>query len=103
MVSAILVMLVIGALLGLVLGLASRAFHVEVDNRIEDVTGMLPGLNCGACGYPGCAAFAEALVNGEVDSVARCLPSKAEQREAIAEYLNTHPGSESVAITVKAV
>ena len=36
---------------------------------IEEVTALLPGYNCGSCGFPGCSGLAEALVNGEVKSV----------------------------------
>ena len=49
---------------GVVLAFAYRKLRVEEDPRIEAVTGMLPGNNCGACGSPGCHAFAEVLVGG---------------------------------------
>jgi len=54
-----------GALLGAVLAIASRRFHVEVDARVEEVLDALPGSNCGACGLPGCEPAAEAIVRGE--------------------------------------
>ena len=44
---------------------ANRWLHVDEDPRIDAVEAMLPHTNCGACGYPGCHAFAEALVNGQ--------------------------------------
>ena len=53
MIPAALTMLVIGALLGVMLGVASKVFHVELDEREAKVTEMLPGYNCGGCGYPG--------------------------------------------------
>lgn len=53
---------ILGAVLGLILAYASKKFYVEVDPRVEKVLGALPGANCGACGYPGCAAYAEAVV-----------------------------------------
>ncbi|MFW6022166.1 MAG: RnfABCDGE type electron transport complex subunit B [Halanaerobiaceae bacterium] len=55
----------LGALLAAGLGFASKAFSVERDERIDRIEEGLPGANCGACGYAGCAAFAEAVVNGE--------------------------------------
>ncbi len=61
MLNAILMMLVLGALLGLGLGLASKFLHVQPDERVDTVAGMLPGYNCGGCGYPGCSGFASAL------------------------------------------
>ena len=51
-------MLVLGAVLGGVLAFASIKFYVKEDNRKEELTALLPGYNCGACGNPGCAAMA---------------------------------------------
>lgn len=101
LVSAIGTMLAMGAILGFVLGVAGMFFAVAVDERIETVTGMLPGYNCGGCGYAGCSGMAEGLVNGEVKSVGICKPSKAEARDKIAEYLNnaTGPNGEKVVVT----
>ena len=59
----------IGAVLGIVLSIADTVFKVEVDERIERVTALLPGYNCGACGFPGCNGLATALVEREVDTV----------------------------------
>jgi Na+-translocating ferredoxin:NAD+ oxidoreductase subunit B len=56
----------IGLVLGLGLGFASKKFAVEEDPRIGLVKAALPGANCGACGYPGCDALANAIVAGEV-------------------------------------
>ena len=50
MVSAILMMLVLGALLGCGLALASKFLHVEADPRVDWVTAALPNYNCGGCG-----------------------------------------------------
>lgn len=86
MMNAILMMIIVGGLLGLLLGVAGIYFTVEIDNRLEIVTGMLPGLNCGACGYPGCAALAQALVDGKAQPIL-CKPSKPEARDRITAYL----------------
>ena len=58
MINAILALAVIGAVLGVILGIADKYLKVEVDNRIEVVTSKLAGANCGGCGYPGCQGFA---------------------------------------------
>ena len=50
------------AVAALLLLLAAKMFKVEEDPRIEEVTAMLPGVNCGACGFPGCRGLAKALV-----------------------------------------
>ena len=51
-----------GALFGAGLAWASRKFAVESDSRIDEIEEILPGANCGGCGYPGCRGFAEAVV-----------------------------------------
>ena len=56
------IMMGVASFFGLVLATANRYLRVEEDPRTEIVEGMLPGTNCGACGQPGCHAFAEALV-----------------------------------------
>ena len=87
----------IGALGGLTLLLAtglvvaSRKLHVEEDPRIDDVEDMLPHSNCGACGFPGCRPFAEALVAGEAQP-GKCTVSSDAGREAIAAYLGVDVG-----------
>jgi electron transport complex protein RnfB len=53
-----------GALLGIVLAIASKRFAVEVDPRVEEILDALPGSNCGACGLPGCEPAAEAVAKG---------------------------------------
>lgn len=85
-------MLGIGAILGILLALADAKLAVKVDERVEAVNGMLPGVNCGACGYPGCLGLAEALVSGEVGKVSTCRVSKPDARVKIKEYMDTTPG-----------
>lgn len=101
MTNAIITMLVLGAAMGLVLYVASVAFYVPVDERVEKTTSMLPGYNCGGCGYPGCSGLAEALVSGETDTVS-CKPCKADQKAAIVEYLNASVGPNGEKLKVKA-
>ena len=84
-------MLVLGAVLGGVLAFASIKFYVKEDNRKEELTALLPGYNCGACGNPGCAAMATKLLAGEAQAE-QCKPSKPDQRETIKTYLAEHVG-----------
>ncbi|ERJ13834.1 (Fe-S)-binding protein [Haloplasma contractile] len=63
----------IGAVLGLILAISSQVFKVEVDPRFDQIVEALPGFNCGACGYPGCAGMADGLLEGEAD-VKQCTP-----------------------------
>ena len=101
MLSAV-VMFVLGAAMGLILYIASKAFFVAVDERVEKTTSMLPGYNCGSCGYPGCSGLATALINGETNVVS-CKPCKPDQRAAIVEYLNNSTGPNGEKLNVKAL
>jgi Na+-translocating ferredoxin:NAD+ oxidoreductase RNF subunit RnfB len=80
-------------LLASALVIADRLLHVEEDARIEIVEEMLPHTNCGACGYPGCHAFAEALVAGET-LPGKCSVSSAEGHAQIATFLGVDVGSQ---------
>jgi Na+-translocating ferredoxin:NAD+ oxidoreductase RNF subunit RnfB len=72
--------------LGIALAYASRIFAVKRDKRIEEVENMLPGINCGACGYPGCSGYAEAIVNEEAE-ITLCSPGGPETAAEIAETM----------------
>ena len=56
---------VLALLLGLFLGVAGEKFKVEVDPKEEAINGVLPGNNCGGCGYAGCSGLAAAIAKGE--------------------------------------
>lgn len=60
--SSILVLTAVGAIFAAVLYFASVKFFVKVDERVAEINSLLPGVNCGACGYPGCVGLAEAIV-----------------------------------------
>jgi len=77
---------VLGAIFGLWLGFVQRLFVVKKDPRAEHIFSLLPGSNCGACGYAGCFGLAEALSNSEVDTVT-CPVAHEQEREKIAEIL----------------
>lgn len=102
MIKAALAMLIIGALLGVMLGVASKVFHVEVDEREAKVTEMLPGYNCGGCGYPGCSGLAAALIGKSTDTVS-CKPCKPDRRHEIADYLASTPGPDGETLKVKVI
>lgn len=54
----------LGLVFGLALALASKVFAVKEDPRLGPLTEALPGANCGACGFAGCSAYAEAVLAG---------------------------------------
>lgn len=84
----------VGLLFGTLIALAHSKLWVYEDPRIDTVAGMLPGANCGACGFPGCRGFAEAAVRGEVQP-AKCTVSNQDAREEIASYLGVAAGQEA--------
>ena len=63
--TAVLILGGLGLAFGLVLAAASKVFYVETDPRLDALNECLPGANCGGCGYAGCGAYAEAVLNGE--------------------------------------
>ncbi len=86
MFSAILTLGVMGLLAALALGFAARKFAVEVDPRELALLEVMPGANCGACGFPGCGGFAKALLEGKA-MVTDCSPGGADTVERIAHIL----------------
>ena len=51
----------VGLFLGILLAVASKIFAVQKDERAEAIAEVLPGANCGSCGYAGCSAYAAAI------------------------------------------
>ena len=69
--------------LAYILGWASRKFYVEVDPRVTAIMDVLPGANCGGCGYVGCSDYAEAIV-GDNAPVNKCPVGGTSCAEAVA-------------------
>ncbi len=76
----------LGLIFGIGLAIAAKLFHVDVDPKIEAINDALPGANCGACGYAGCGACAEAIANGEA-GVDVCPVGGAASADAISEIM----------------
>ena len=90
-VSAALALAALAGVLSGVLLLAARFLRVAEDPRLEQLVSLLPGTNCGACGYAGCRDFAAALLAGEV-APARCSVSSPAARRHIAGFLQVDVG-----------
>jgi len=73
MISGIFTLTLLGLSLGLFLALAAHYLKVEADPIVEDITAMLPGSNCGQCGFAGCGQVAEAVSNGSA-TLDMCFP-----------------------------
>lgn len=82
----------LGGVLAGFLVLANKRLAVQEDPRIGGVEEMLPGSNCGACGQPGCRAFAEQVV-GDQEPLARCTVGTPESLEEIADFLGVGVGT----------
>ncbi|MBI3903365.1 MAG: RnfABCDGE type electron transport complex subunit B [Nitrosomonadales bacterium] len=75
-----------GVTLGTILGAAARYLHVEENPLEEELKAMLPGSQCGQCGYVGCGQAAAALAKGEAP-VTLCPPGGKAVIEALAKKL----------------
>jgi RnfABCDGE-type electron transport complex B subunit len=76
----------LGLFFGATLAIAAKILHVKVDEKISKIDEILPQANCGACGYPGCAGYAEAIVNEDAD-ISLCAPGGTEITEKIAQIM----------------
>ncbi|MDA3787366.1 MAG: RnfABCDGE type electron transport complex subunit B, partial [Desulfobacula sp.] len=86
MFQSILMMGGLGVAIGTVLVIASKAFYVYEDPKVVAIDDALPGANCGGCGYPGCNANAQAIVNG-VQDVNSCVAAGDDVAMAIAQIM----------------
>ena len=98
--TAVLVLGVTGLVLGLVLYAVSRKFKVEEDPRVGQITELLPGANCGGCGFPGCAAFAAECVKADSMDGLKCTVCKSEVMQQIADITGhtVEVGVEKIAV-----
>ena len=80
--------------------IVAKKFHVEEDPRIDMVNELLPGVNCGGCGLPGCRAFAEAIIKkGSLDGF-NCPVGGAECMKDVAPILGVEAVVEEPKIAV---
>ena len=82
-----LTMLGLGAGFAVTLLIASEKLKVEVDPKVEQVHKALPNLDCGACGFAGCARYAKALLS-DAKLLGKCAPGGPETAAKIADILN---------------
>ena len=79
----------LGILAGVLLTVASKVFAVEVDERVDAIAEALPQANCGACGFSGCADYADAIVNKGAECNL-CRPGGEAAAKKIAEIMLSH-------------
>lgn len=81
----------VGLFIGFFLGISGEKFKVEVDEREEAILEVLPGNNCGGCGYAGCSGLAAAIVKGEAP-VNGCPVGGAPVGEKVGEIMGVAAG-----------
>ena len=81
----------VGLTFGTLIALANKKLKVYEDPRITEVEDLLPGANCGACGFAGCRAFAEAVIKGE-EPPATCTVMSEVEIDDVADYLGVSAG-----------
>ncbi|MCP4049771.1 MAG: RnfABCDGE type electron transport complex subunit B [bacterium] len=76
----------LGFIWAIILVVVNKKFHVDEDPKIEKIVECLPGVNCGACGFAGCGAFGEAIIEEDIDP-ALCPVNEDENMQCIADII----------------
>lgn len=77
---------IIGLVSGGMLAYAAKKFHVPIDPHVEKLVSVLPGANCGACGYANCVELAKAILKGGV-GVNGCIAGGSDVASQVAEII----------------
>jgi len=80
----------IGAVCGIILATVAHLMAVPVDEKIEKIKAILPGANCGACGFPGCDGYARGVAAGEA-ALTGCPPGGQEVVQKLSEIMGINP------------
>ncbi len=91
----IIILAIVGLLLGLFLAIGSSVFNVEKPELLTKIEELMPGANCGACGFPGCVGLAEAIYKGEAGPD-KCPVASSAQRAEISLATGKVPGADTV-------
>ncbi len=91
LINATLSLASMGLIFGVGLAYASKKFAVEKDEKEIKVLEVLPGANCGACGYPGCGGYAKAVAEG--DEINKCSVGGAKVVELISSIMGVEASS----------
>ena len=86
---AVVVVLVCGIVLGIALAFASKYLKVEENPHAKNINEMLPGVNCGACGFRGCSGLAKALAEGKCSKASECKVIKGAKLDALQAYIDS--------------
>lgn len=89
----------LGLLFGVILSLASKAFAVETDPKVDEIRSVLPGANCGGCGYPGCDGFASSVAEGKAP-INGCAVGGAAVAEKVGKIMGVGAGDTEKQVAV---
>jgi len=92
--STVIIAFVIAFVLGCLLGFFKKVFAVQEDEKVTKLKEILPGANCGGCGYAGCSAYAEAVANGSAP-LNGCSAGGAAVAKAVADVMGTEVEAKS--------
>lgn len=90
---AVLVVSAVAVIFGFLILVVFRFFHVEVDEREAEINELLPGANCGGCGYSGCQGYASALASGADTDLTKCTAGGQETVSLLGEYFGQSTGA----------
>jgi Na+-translocating ferredoxin:NAD+ oxidoreductase RNF subunit RnfB len=82
----VLIASVIALFLGIIIVIVTKIFAVPVDKKLEDIKAILPGANCGACGFTGCEGYAQSMADGSTDTN-KCPVGGIEVTQELSRYL----------------
>ena len=96
----VLMLSTLGVLAAVILYFVAQKFKVYEDPRIDEVEAVLPGANCGGCGYPGCRGFAEAFVKADDISTLFCPVGGNETSAAAAKVVGKEAAEQAPMVAV---
>ena len=91
--AGLVVFTALGVVFGFTLAAVARRFHVATNPLVDRVRAQLPSANCGACGFAGCQAYAEAVVERSDVSPSLCAPGRGSVAEALAKLTGKDMGA----------
>lgn len=100
MLTAIILVVVVGLIASVMLVIASKVFFVPTDETAAALREELPGANCGGCGYAGCDDYANALAADHDQPCNKCVVGGAAVAARLAEILGVSAGSEEKQVAV---
>lgn len=94
-VLAIVIVSAVGLIGAVILVIAGYFMNVKEDTRIGEVAQVLPGANCGACGFAGCSDYAKAIVEKGAP-VNKCVPGGQKTADAVSKIMGVEAGEVAV-------